>query len=120
MKKKHYPPSRIKYTQEHPTISIRVNRELYDQLKELREQSGKSLGDVLREALKVQVPSVKESYSRGYNKGFKNAEKQYQVNYKCSICGGNLTIATDEEKKAVADYMREHGWAHGECAKKRG
>jgi predicted DNA-binding protein len=51
MKKRHQPPAKIRYNQTHPTVSIRVSQDLYDRLKELREKSGKSLGDILREAL---------------------------------------------------------------------
>lgn len=61
--KKHYPPSRAKYDQSHPTISIRVKRELYDELMELRESTGKTLGDILREAAGKQKLSAKGSYS---------------------------------------------------------
>jgi chorismate-pyruvate lyase len=41
-------------------MSIRVDRELYDELTELREQSGKSLGDILRESsLTERKPFIK-------------------------------------------------------------
>jgi len=112
MKRKvHKPPSKIRYDESHPTVSVRVTRELYDQLKELREESGKSLGDILREALKLQAPSVKKAYQRGYEA----AKNEFAVFYKCSVCGGNLTVTTAKEKEAIAQYMREHGWRHGKC-----
>ena len=41
-KKAHKPPSRIKYDESHPTLSVRVGRALYDELQELRELSNKS------------------------------------------------------------------------------
>ena len=113
MKKKiHKPPSKIKYDQSHPTVSIRVSRGLYDRLKDLRERSGKSLGDILREALERQLPSTKKAYQLGYNA----AKRQFAVSYKCSVCGGNLTASSLREKEAMAQYMREHGWRHGKCA----
>jgi predicted transcriptional regulator len=114
-KKVHKPPSKIKYDQSHPIVSIRVDQELYDQLKELREKSGKSLGDILREALSIQAPSVHNSYSRGFKAGYKDAEKVYRVDYKCSVCGGNMTVRSVEEKEDIARYMRDKGWKHVEC-----
>jgi len=112
MKRKvHKPPSKIRYDESHPTVSVRVTRELYDQLKELREESGKSLGDILREALKLQAPSVKKAYQRGYEA----AKNEFAIFYKCSVCGGNLTVTSEQAKAAVAQYMREHGWGHSKC-----
>ena len=115
-KKKHQPPTKIKYDKTHPIVSVRVDQELKKQLDEIREKSGKSVGDILREALKIQAPSVKAAYDRGFNM----AKKEYGVWYKCRICGGDLLIHTDEEKKDAARYMREHGWRHSECLSKYG
>lgn len=114
-RKTHKPLSKIKYDQAHPTISIRVTQELYKQLKEMRERGGKSLGDILREALRIQSPSTKEAHQRGYNA----AKEEYGVIFKCSVCGGNMTVTGLEAKKAAAQYMREHGWGHTECHKKQ-
>lgn len=110
-KKSRRPPSRIKYDLSHPTVSIRVTSELYDELEEIRELSGKSLGDILREALKKQAPSVKKSYQKGYDA----AKEEFSVPYKCSICGGNLVVNSQREKDVIGRYMREQGWAHSSC-----
>ena len=107
----HRPPSKVRYDQTHPTVSVRVTRELYDQLEDLRERSGKSLGDILREALKQQAPSARKAYELGYNA----AKREFAVSYKCSVCGGNMTVTTAGEKEAIGQYMREHGCRHGEC-----
>ncbi len=105
------PPSKIRYDQSHPTVSIRVTRELYDQLKDLREHSGKSLGDILREALKQQMPSTKKAYQEGYNA----AKREFAVSYKCRVCGGTLIVASAKEKEDIARYMKDVGWVHSTC-----
>ena len=64
-KKRHAPPSRLRYEESHPTVSVRVSRELYDDLGELRAKSGKSLGDILREAVGRQRPSTRAAYTKG-------------------------------------------------------
>jgi len=69
VKKKHRPPSRIKYEENNPTVSIRVDREVKQQLDEFREKSGKSLGDILRGALQVQAPTTKEAFTHGIEEG---------------------------------------------------
>ena len=52
-RKRRIPPSRVRYQQNNPTVSCRVSRLLYNQLKVLGEQGDKSLGDILREALEA-------------------------------------------------------------------
>jgi hypothetical protein len=111
----HKPPSREKYEISHPTVSVRVSQQLYVDLMTLCELSGKSLGDILREALKKQAPSVKDAYSNGYNA----AKAQYAVTYNCYTCGGCIIIDKANTKKAVAEYMKEHRWGHAECHKNR-
>lgn len=113
-KKKHQPPTKIKYDKTHPIVSVRVDQELKKQLDEIREKSGKSVGDILREALKIQAPSTKKAFTAGVT----NGKYTYGVPYKCSVCGGTIWITTPEAKKAAAQYMREHRWAHGDCLSK--
>lgn len=114
-RKKHVPPSKKRYDEQHPTVSARVPRELYDQLQQLKELSGKSLADVLKEALGAQGPSTRAAYNQGLVAGRREAEQRYRVNYRCRVCGGTLTIQSREEKEAISDYMRERGWAHSAC-----
>ena len=110
-KKKQPPPAKIKYDKNHPIISIRVSQELKKQLDEIKEMSGKSIGDILRETVVVQSKSVKNAWNHGHSL----AKSKYGVRYKCSVCGGDMIIDTADEKKAVAKFMREAGWKHGSC-----
>lgn len=114
-KKRHVPPSRRRYEESNPTVSARVPRALFDQLQMLRRESGKNIADVLKEALGAQGPSVKQSYQLGYKEGLHDAEKRCRVDYRCSICGGTITLSTDKEKQAAARFMKEHNWAHKRC-----
>ena len=110
-KKKQPPPAKIKYDKSHPIISIRVSQDLKEQLDEIKEMSDKSVGDILREAVGVQGVSIKNAWKRGVSQG----KGLYGVNYKCSVCGGNILLDSHDEKIAAAKYMREHGWKHGDC-----
>ena len=64
-KRKGPPPSRQKYERNHPTISIRVNSILYEELRELREKSGLSMAKVLQIGLGKLSPMVGESFEKG-------------------------------------------------------
>ncbi len=111
VKKKQPPPAKIKYDKSHPIISIRVSYDLKEQLDEIKEMSGKSIGDILREAVGVQSKSVKNAWNHGHSL----AKSMYGVRYKCSVCGGDMIIDTADEKKAAAKLMREAGWKHTSC-----
>jgi len=113
-KKKHQPPARIKYDKTHPVISIRVDKYVKGKLDEIKQMSGKSVGDVVREAIDVQAESAKKPYNLGYAK----AKDTYGVWFRCSVCGGSILIDTEGEKKAAAQCMEEHEWAHGSCLQK--
>jgi predicted transcriptional regulator len=84
-KKTHKPPSRIKYDESHPTVSVRVDRALYDKLQELKELTNKSMGDILREAVKKQKPWAKDAYDLGQKAGYDSAKREFAVAYRCSV-----------------------------------
>ena len=87
-KKKHIAPAKIKYDKTHPIVSVRVDLELKKKLEEVKQLSDKSVGDILREALKVQAPKVKNAL----NKGYQSAKFHYRVIYKCNVCGKPLEV----------------------------
>lgn len=111
VKKKHQPPSKIRYDNTHPIISIRVDQETKRKLDDLRNMSGKSLGDILREALKIQTASTNNAFIKGENAG----KAKYGVSFKCSGCGGTIWIDNPELKKAATQIMERYGWGHVEC-----
>ena len=56
-------------------------------------------------------------YQEGYQKGLQDAKDCYRVIYLCKVCGGLPEVTHDNEKQAVRQYMREHGWGHGDCVR---
>ena len=80
-KRKEPPPSRQKYERSHPTVSIRVNSTLYEELRELREKSGLSMAKVLQIGLGKLSPMVGESFEKGLIHGLSEC---YQV--ACDEC----------------------------------
>ncbi len=82
-KGKHKPPSRLRYEETHPTVSLRVSRELRNHLDEMRRMSGKSYADILRDGAMRNELSVKESYQRGYEKGWDDAKNEEELCWHC-------------------------------------
>ena len=113
-KKKYQPPAKTKYDNSHPIISIRLTPDLKKKLEDIKKISDKSVADVLKEAVRLQTPSMRKAYTKGY----REAKTKYAVTYNCSVCGKVITMSTQGERKAGAQYMKENRWAHGECLKK--
>ena len=59
------PPSRERYQQSHPTVSLRVDQDLYSELKAVKQTSNLSVADVLRVGLGICKPVVGESFRNG-------------------------------------------------------
>jgi len=120
--KKKRTPSRIRYEQKHPTVSLRVTKELKDGLQAVKEAEGKSITDVLKVGLgllEVKVAKGKEArrqgYEEGFEKGYEEAKNLYMVTYPCKICRKTIEVMRVKEKEAIKRYMRQHGWAHAAC-----
>jgi predicted DNA-binding protein len=111
MKKKNISPSKVKYDHAHPTVSIRVDKELKDKLDELRTKGGKSLGDILREAVGKQLPNVEHTYQEGFAAGQANAA----IHVPCEICGGLMQITSEADKQSVVDSLKGCGLVHVTC-----
>ena len=65
-KRRPTPPSRQRYEASHPTVSFRVDRNLYLELKRLKEQANLSVGDILKVGLEKSSPSIEEAFNRGF------------------------------------------------------
>jgi len=119
-------PSRVKYETEHPTVSFRVARDIYDKLRAVREAEGKSITDVLKVGvglLEVKVRRERkireEAYLAGRLKGCVDAKAKYSVSYPCSVCGELIEVESKGEKDFIKRKMQEYGWGHSECLNRR-
>lgn len=119
-------PSRVRYEQDHPTVSFRVSKELYDRLQTVKDAEGKSTTDVLKmgvRLLEVKVRKEKEvrdqAYDEGYEKGYEEAASRYEVSYPCEICGKMIVVMSTKQKEAIKRYMLKYGWGHADCVASR-
>ena len=65
-KRRPLPPSRERYQRSHPTVSLRVDQDLYDRLKELKGKANLSVADVLKVGLEKSEPLVGEAFQNGF------------------------------------------------------
>ncbi|QRF75303.1 hypothetical protein Thermo_00797 [Thermoplasmatales archaeon] len=60
----------------------------------------------------------KSGQAKGWEDGYKDGEEDFKITYPCSICGKSIEMKPGgDDHKAMAEYMREHGWQHGSCGK---
>ena len=109
---RHVAPSRTRYEAGHPTVTVRVDRALYDNLKALKDTAGLSMADVLKVGLEKAQPDLEAAYHQGYEE----AEAEYKVTYWCAHCRErHMVITTDAEKEAACKLMYQAGWYNPKC-----
>ena len=72
-KRRPLPPSRERYQRSHPTVSLRVDQDLYARLKELKGKANLSVADVLKVGLEKSEPLVGEAFQNGFMGGLAEA-----------------------------------------------
>jgi len=115
VKKKGPMPAQQKYDKAHPVVSLRVDPELKQKLDKIKEKSGAGIAGILRNAVSTQGQKYKSTYALGHDNGYVEARKKYQVIFKCSKCGGNVSLEDEYAKKDVAEYLTEKGFKHPGC-----
>ena len=113
-KKNRTSPSRKRYEEKNPVVSIRVTVEQKKELEEFKKKSGFSNGDLLEAWLNHTKPEFDAAYTVGYEKGYEEASTEYVVYYFCP-CGELLIIDSDEEKADVIELMAEAGSGELDC-----
>lgn len=113
--RKKKPASRKRYEQSHPVISIRVDQETDERLRNLSESSGKSLATLIKENLGIQEreeEKIEKRVSEAYNQGANDCE----VWFFCARCGERINISPNTAyHKALIRYMKEHFEGHKKC-----
>jgi len=115
----HKPPARIRYEQSHPTVSLRLDRDTRDLLKQRLEDLGVSAADFIKESLGLQQAKfndIKEIKQTAFEEGYAQAEEDWQIWYYCAVCEKRIEISPNSNShKAIIGYMKERGWGHRSC-----
>lgn len=114
--KKHLPPSRVRYEKSHPTVSLRISREMRRKLDEVKEQYGLSVADVVRFGVEIAEPDLGSAFDQGLSEGYEIARAEFEVTFRCSRCGRrHLSITDEKTKEAVSDLLYRAGWHSPTC-----
>lgn len=116
-KPKHIPPSRKRYEESHPVIAIRVDRELYDKVKDIKEANDISFADILKQGLGMQKAEAEKAYSKGRDAGQKEGRK-FELGI-CDICKKPLhwDLSREADRQLLERAVNKMGFIHGECKK---
>ena len=111
---RHQPPSRRRYAATHPTIGVHCDRETYDALMALRERSGLSFGQLVRQALGALEMDIETVEDVATVVGYEQAAAQYRLRAPCSICGKPMDILAGSGMAAEA-IRALRTWGHVPC-----
>ncbi len=115
-KRKRVPPARERYEEDHPVVSVRISKEMREELRLVTDVSGMSIADVLRVGHDKAKPAVDEAFNEGYYEGYGYAQREFEVTFRCSECGErHLSITSEKAREAAAEYMYQHGWHDPKC-----
>jgi len=107
-------PSRLRYEQIHPVLSIRVDSETYQRVNALKQKTNKSLATIIKEALNLQEISINEAYEKGYN----DAMYEYKFSLPCSICNEEIVVSNNhDDAEAVKELLKKV--CHADCKERK-
>ncbi|MEM3334286.1 MAG: hypothetical protein QW745_08860 [Thermoplasmata archaeon] len=112
--KHYYPPSYYKYQEENPIITIRLT-------KNLREELDKVKGDMTYAQMirKIIKKDFSEIYNKAYNEGYEKCFKEYAIWYYCYYCGKAIYIKPNSfAHNRIIKEFRQPIWSHKECYEK--
>jgi len=101
------PPAKARYDAKFPVVSFRVTKEQAEKLDRMKEVSGKSHGDIMREALQLEAGKSEKIYQEGYNKGFSEAKKKFGVDIWCNKCSEGIIVSREDTKVKVGNAVAE-------------
>jgi hypothetical protein len=99
---KHQPPSRRRYAAAHPTNGVHCDRETRDALIALRERSGLSFGQLVRQALGAVEMDIDTFEEEARVAGYGQAKARYCLTTPCIICGQPIEIRAGSEMADAA------------------
>ena len=113
-KTKRVSPSRTRYMEANPTVSVRISQELRGELEDMRVTSGLSMADILKTGLDKLEPDVNQFYDRGLSDGYDMGKQDFELLALCSGCGrAHIPVVGEVMRAAVA--QKSFGWTAKSC-----
>jgi flagellar biosynthesis/type III secretory pathway protein FliH len=138
---KHRSPSKDRYAQNHPAVTVHFDLDTYTRLVALRESTDLSLNQMIRAALDSleseaaailergrregvargktigEAAGHKTGHAEGFKAGYLKARAAYRLTYPCGHCERLIEVrAGDEDAKHAVEVLVEDGWGHADCA----
>jgi len=110
-------PSRVKYEEKNPMISMRLTSDLKKMLDSLK--GDRSYPNLIKDLIKTTgdertTKMITDARLEGIVEGGKRARKKYEIKYKCAVCGKDMTMYPgDKDHQAAVKALK--GWSHEEC-----
>ncbi len=107
-------------------ISMRVPREIYDRLIEIRDRTGQSWADIMKVGRGLQESILDVTAARdqlrhqralGRRVEFNFAYDAFGIEIICGDCCSVDTVCTRRLQDAVGQLIEEDGWVHKDCSK---
>ena len=115
MVKEHAGNAKTRYDRKRPVISVRVTNSQKRKIEEMARTTGKSVGRLMREGLRLEQKDLAEAYKRGFEKGCEKARDKCLVRVPC-ICGHNFPVVGKERVRVAEDALATYGnWYHSGC-----
>jgi len=132
MSRKRQPPSRVRYAYENPTIGIHVTREERELLRTLSQESGRSVSQLVKQALSIlkadidaiRTHCLQEGIAKGKRIGRAEGRREgnaetvarYRLAYPCPKCGEPIVILVGSKiADAAIEMLAGAGWRHAQC-----
>jgi len=127
--KRHYPPSYYRYRERHPSISVRLSKELKEALDAYR--GGLSYGRAIKRLLSEKASLIKgeaeaemarmQAFKRGYDEGYNRAMRMERFTVPCTVCGKPMLFLSEhsnwESDVKPALHRAFSSWRHHRCKK---
>ena len=115
MVKEHTVNAKVRYDRKRPVISVRVTHSQKRKVEEMAIATGKSVGRLMREGLKLEQKELAEAYRRGFESGRQEARDECLVRIPC-VCGHYFPVVGEERIRVAEDILATYGnWYHSSC-----
>ncbi len=120
---KRAPPSRVRYLQRNPVVSFHLPADLRDRLRAMAAEDGVTIAAYVKRFLSdlaARDDEKEKARREGYRAGYEEARRRYEIRYRCSVCGGSMTIPPGSPcHNSIVRHLHKDGWGHHACVKAR-
>ncbi|MEM4089229.1 MAG: hypothetical protein QXQ46_00500 [Thermoplasmatales archaeon] len=112
--KHYYPPSYYRYQEENPVITIRLTKNLREELDKIKGEM--SYAEIIRNIIRNDFIDI---YNKVYNEGYEKSFKENAIWYYCYYCGKGIYIKPHSYvHNLIIKEFRKPIWSHRECYEK--